>query len=56
VSRVLGHSQISTTSDIYGLLVPEMTARATAKMDVPLKPAKKGLRVLDATAGASART
>ena len=26
VSRVLGHSEISTTSDIYGHLLPEMTA------------------------------
>lgn len=37
VSRILGHSQISTTSDIYGHLVPEMTAGASARMDILLK-------------------
>ena len=37
VSRILGHAQISTTSDIYGHLVPEMTAGAAARMDSLLK-------------------
>jgi integrase len=37
VSRVLGHAQISTTSDIYGHLVPEIAAGAAAKMDAVLK-------------------
>jgi integrase len=37
VSRVLGHSEISTTSDIYGHLVPEMAAGAAARMDALLK-------------------
>jgi integrase len=40
VSRVLGHSEISTTSDIYGHLVPEMTAGAAARMDTLLKARK----------------
>jgi integrase len=33
VSRILGHAQISTTSDIYGHLVPDMTAGAATRMD-----------------------
>jgi integrase len=33
VSRILGHAQIATTSDIYGPLVPEMTAGAATRMD-----------------------
>jgi integrase len=37
VSRVLGHAQISTTSDIYGHLVPDIAASAAAKMDAVLK-------------------
>lgn len=37
VSRVLGHAQISTTSDIYGHLVSPMTAGAAARMDNLLK-------------------
>jgi integrase len=37
VSRILGHSQIATTSDIYGHLVAEMTAGAAARMDALLK-------------------
>jgi integrase len=37
VSRVLGHSQIGTTADIYGHLVPDITANAAARMDVLLK-------------------
>ncbi len=37
VSRILGHAQISTTSDIYGHLVPDMTAGAAARMDRLLK-------------------
>ena len=37
VSRILGHAQISTTADIYGHLVPEMTASAAARMDSLLK-------------------
>lgn len=37
VSRILGHAQISTTADIYGHLVPEMTAGAAARMDHLLK-------------------
>jgi len=37
VSRILGHAQISTTADIYGHLVPEMTAGAASRMDVLLK-------------------
>ena len=37
VSRILGHAQIATTSDIYGHLVPDMTAGAAARMDVLLK-------------------
>lgn len=37
VSRILGHVQISTTADIYGHLVPEMTAGAASRMDKLLK-------------------
>jgi integrase len=37
VSRILGHAQIFTTSDIYAHLVPEMTAGAAARMDTLLK-------------------
>ncbi len=37
VSRILGHAQISTTADIYGHLVPEMTAGAAPWMDALLK-------------------
>lgn len=37
VSRILGHAQISTTSDIYGHLVPDMTASAATRMDQLLK-------------------
>lgn len=33
VSRILGHSEIGTTSDVYGHLVDEMTADAAARMD-----------------------
>lgn len=33
VSRILGHSQISTTADTYGHLVDDMTAGAAARMD-----------------------
>lgn len=40
VSRVLGHSEISTTSDIYGHLLPEMTAGAAARMDTLLRAKK----------------
>jgi integrase len=42
VSRVLGHAEISTTSDIYGHLVPEMAASAATKMDALLKAGKAG--------------
>ncbi len=37
VSRILGHAQISTTADIYGHLVPEMTAGAASRMGQLLK-------------------
>lgn len=37
VSRILGHAEISTTADIYGHLVPDMTAAAAARMDQLLK-------------------
>ena len=40
VSRILGHAQISTTADIYGHLVPEMTAGAASRMDQLLPKAK----------------
>lgn len=40
VSRILGHSQITTTADTYGHLVDDMTAGAAARMDV-LLAAKK---------------
>jgi len=33
VSRILGHSEIGTTADVYGHLVDEMTASAAARMD-----------------------
>jgi integrase len=36
ISLVLGHAEISTTSDIYGHLVPEMTAGAASRMDTLL--------------------
>ena len=39
VSRILGHGQIDTTSNVYGHLVPEMTAGAAARMDILLKKA-----------------
>lgn len=41
VSRVLGHAEIGTTSDIYGHLVPEMTASAAARMDTLLSASGK---------------
>jgi integrase len=42
VSSVLGHAQISTTSNVYGHLVPEMAESAAAKMDSILKTGSKG--------------
>jgi integrase len=41
VSRVLGHSEISTTSDIYGHLLPEMAAAAATRMDTLLNRRRK---------------
>lgn len=37
VSRVLGHSSINLTADLYGHLVPDMTAGAAQRMDGILK-------------------
>jgi integrase len=37
VSRILGHAQMSTTADVYGHLVPQMTAGAASRMDALLK-------------------
>ncbi len=42
VSRVLGHSQVSTTADIYGHLVPDMAAGAATAMDTVL--ARRGVK------------
>jgi integrase len=44
VSRILGHAEISTTADIYGHLVDEMTAGAAARMDGLLAGARRGVR------------
>lgn len=41
VSRILGHSEISTTADTYGHLVDEMTAGAAARMDKLLAASSK---------------
>jgi integrase len=41
VSRVLGHAKIGTTADIYGHLVPDITAGAAARMDALLKAGSK---------------
>ena len=33
VSRILGHSQIATTADVYAHLTPAMLERSAARMD-----------------------
>jgi integrase len=36
VSRILGHSQIATTADVYAHLTPAMLERSAARMDAIL--------------------
>jgi site-specific recombinase XerD len=36
ISRTLGHSQISTTADVYAHLTPAMLDRTAARMDIVL--------------------
>ncbi len=38
VSRSLGHSQLSTTADVYAHLTPTMLERAASRMDRILAP------------------
>lgn len=38
VSRILGHSQIATTADVYAHLTPAMLERSAARMDAILAP------------------
>lgn len=38
VSRILGHSQIATTADVYAHLTPSMLERSAARMDAILAP------------------
>jgi integrase len=42
VSMLLGHSELRTTSDLYGHLVKQTAARAAGHMDAVLTPAAKG--------------
>jgi integrase len=42
VSLLLGHSELRTTSDLYGHLVKQTAARAAGHMDAVLTPAAKG--------------
>ena len=36
IKDILGHTQISTTADIYGHVLPEIQRKATAKLDLLL--------------------
>jgi hypothetical protein len=38
VSKILGHSKVSTTLDIYGYLIPVMQEEAARIMDEIVKP------------------
>ena len=40
VSRALGHSDVSTTADVYGHWTPEAAERAAASVEDLLKPRK----------------
>jgi len=43
VSRILGHSQIATTADVYAHLTPAMLERSAARMDAILAPDRRPL-------------